>query len=57
MANEQDGAFGALIDALPDRIVLHDFRPHRKYPWFCADCGYPPHEILKHKRPPEAPSE
>jgi hypothetical protein len=29
-------------------MTLHAFKPHRKYPWFCADCGYPPHETLKH---------
>jgi hypothetical protein len=27
---------------------LHLFRPHRKYPWFCAHCGYGPGEPLKH---------
>lgn len=27
---------------------LHRFVPDRKYPWFCAECGYAPHEVLKH---------
>ncbi|WP_315127305.1 hypothetical protein [Comamonas antarctica] len=26
----------------------HDFRPNKKYPWFCADCGYAPHDELMH---------
>lgn len=26
----------------------HDFVPHKKFPWFCAHCGYAPHEPLKH---------
>jgi hypothetical protein len=29
----------------------HDFVPHKKYPWFCACCGYAPHEPLKHFQP------
>jgi hypothetical protein len=29
-------------------VTIHEFRPHKKYPWFCADCGYAPHEPLKH---------
>lgn len=28
----------------------HDFRPNKKYPWFCADCGYAPHDPLMHKQ-------
>jgi hypothetical protein len=27
---------------------LHPFRPNKQFPWFCADCGYPPGEKLKH---------
>lgn len=30
------------------RPKLHRFTPDRKYPWFCAECGYAPHEPLKH---------
>lgn len=26
----------------------HEFNPHKKYPWFCRDCGYPPHDEVKH---------
>lgn len=26
----------------------HPFKPHRKWPWFCGQCGYPAHENLKH---------
>lgn len=22
------------------RPLTHAFRPHRKYPWFCSECGY-----------------
>lgn len=29
----------------------HDFVPNKKYPWFCAFCGYAPHEPLKHFQP------
>lgn len=32
----------------------HKFQPNKKYPWFCAICGYAPHEKLAH--PPEAPA-
>ena len=27
---------------------LHKFKPNKKYPWFCAECGYEPHHPLKH---------
>lgn len=27
---------------------LHAYQPHRKYPWFCDECGYAEHERLKH---------
>lgn len=30
------------------RNDVHEFRPHPKYPWFCAACGYAPHEPLMH---------
>ena len=26
----------------------HKFVPHEKFPWFCAECGYAPHEPLMH---------
>ena len=26
----------------------HRFEPHRRFPWFCAHCGYAPHEALQH---------
>lgn len=29
----------------------HSFVPNKKYPWFCAHCGYAPHELLKHFPP------
>lgn len=29
----------------------HAFVPNKKYPWFCAHCGYAPHEPLKHIQP------
>lgn len=32
------------------QLVTHDYNPHPKYPWFCADCGYAEHERLKHTR-------
>lgn len=28
--------------------LLHNYKPHRKYPWFCSECGYPESESLKH---------
>lgn len=33
-------------------VPTHAYVPHPKWPWFCKQCGYPEHEILKH-----APSE
>jgi hypothetical protein len=35
----------------------HVFQPHPKHPWWCADCGYPANEKLKHKQPGEADEE
>lgn len=32
----------------PPKLLLHAFEPHPKYSWFCDQCGYPPHEPLKH---------
>lgn len=34
---------------LPKSEALkHKYNPHKKYPWFCADCGYAEHELLMH---------
>ncbi|MBC9176781.1 hypothetical protein [Pseudoroseomonas ludipueritiae] len=35
----------------PPKPDLHHFKPNRKYPWYCAHCGYAPHEPLKHIQP------
>jgi hypothetical protein len=32
----------------PPPSGLHAYKPHRKYPWFCAVCGYAEHERLQH---------
>ncbi|MGO4673010.1 hypothetical protein AB4Z40_08930 [Bosea sp. 2YAB26] len=29
-------------------VETHDYVPDRKYPWFCAKCGYAEHEPLQH---------
>lgn len=34
----------------------HAFRPNKKYPWFCADCGYEPHDELMHTAAPRPPA-
>jgi len=31
--------------------VLHDFVPDKAHPWFCGECGYAPHTVLKHNQP------
>lgn len=36
------------LPAEPRQPVTHPFRADRRYPWFCADCGYGPAEPLKH---------
>jgi hypothetical protein len=36
-------------DAKPDN--RHRFVPNKKFPWFCASCGYSPHEPLMHFQP------
>ena len=28
----------------------HKYKPHKKYPWFCANCGYAKHELLMHDK-------
>lgn len=44
----QADALLGVVPASEARPTTHDFHPHPKYPWFCAYCGYPPHETLKH---------
>ena len=39
---------GWTVSPPPRPPSLHPFNPHRKYPWFCASCGYGPREPLKH---------
>lgn len=31
---------------------VHTFKPHHRYPWFCASCGYGAREPLKHIQDP-----
>lgn len=31
----------------------HEYKPHKKYPWFCRDCGYPPQDEVKHVQHPD----
>lgn len=38
----------AALDARKAMDTRHKFTPHRKWPWFCRECGYAPHEQLKH---------
>lgn len=46
-----------VLGAPPPVRLVHDYRPHPKYPWFCDLCGYAEHEGLKHTRPsPDSPS-
>ena len=26
----------------------HEFKPDKRFPWFCSDCGYGPREMLMH---------
>lgn len=44
-ARHRVAALGGRSTAAP---LTHAYKPHRKYPWFCAECGYPEHERLKH---------
>ena len=37
----------------PSPISPHEYQPHKKYPWFCRECGYAPHDTIKHKPHPE----
>ena len=36
-------------------IQTHRFNPHKKHPWYCAECGYGPNEPLKHIQPTPSP--
>jgi hypothetical protein len=44
---EGKAAIAAIIDP-PPPDTRHAYKPHRKYPWFCASCGYAEHEPLMH---------
>jgi hypothetical protein len=44
----KEGELDGYGRADPPKALRHEYKPDRKYPWFCADCGYPPHETLKH---------
>lgn len=33
------------------RSQPHAYVPNRKYPWFCGECGYAPHDTLMHIQP------
>lgn len=37
----------------PAPISPHEYKAHKKYPWFCGECGYPPHDEVKHIQNPE----
>lgn len=34
-------------------ITPHEYNPHKKHPWFCRDCGYPPQDEVKHIQHPD----
>jgi len=47
MADElESGKSSKSNRAQPD--ARHKYAPHKKYPWFCAHCGYAEHEVLMH---------
>lgn len=52
-AAAQAQAMGRVPPAVK-KSYAHDFRPHAEYPWFCADCGYAPHDTL-HSQAPRPP--
>ncbi len=29
--------------------LRHHYRPNKRWPWFCAACGYPEHDRLQHE--------
>lgn len=39
--------------ASPSPSSPHEYKPHKKYPWFCRDCGYPPQDEVKHIQHPD----
>jgi len=47
---ERHLARSALATPTPNEVPSnqHEFVPDQKYPWFCAHCGYVPHEPLMH---------
>lgn len=47
---EGQAAIARIIDP-PPPDTRHAYKPHRKYPWFCASCGYAEHEPLMHFQP------
>lgn len=48
---EQMNRDAAASDASP--LSPHEYKAHKKYPWFCGECGYPPHDEVKHIQNPE----
>jgi hypothetical protein len=34
-----------IVSSIP---VKHKYKPHKKYPWFCSECGYPEYMEAKH---------
>lgn len=36
------------------RDLRHTFVPNKRYPWFCAHCGYGEHERLIHRSAADA---
>ena len=50
IASVRVDADGSLVCELRDKPdYRHPYKPHKKYPWFCEDCGYAEHETLKHR--------
>ena len=45
---ERREAESAQKTAARGSVSTHRYSPHRRYPWFCGECGYPEHERLKH---------
>lgn len=43
-----------IIPSPPPRQTTHQFKPDRKYPWFCGVCGYGPDELLQHTQEPRS---
>lgn len=36
---------------LAERFPPHAYKPNRKHPQFCEECGYAPHDSVKHIQP------